>query len=169
MRKWSLKAITAICFLGLALGIGSAPFLWAQSQVPGIGPGPYNIDLGAIVTNIAQVPGTYTSAQQTSPDKSGVICTFNRTAFSGSPSNTFGIQIYDTASNTYQTVVSSAAITATPAGPISILTYPGVTLITTPTGMVAQAIPITRYWRVTETITGAGTQDTSTIGCVLLK
>lgn len=159
-RRLSVSALTLLAALWLA-----GPL--ARAQVPSI-PGPYNVDLGALITNTARAPATVTSTQQDNLAYNGAECTFNQSAASGSSSTTFGIQMYDSASNTYQSLVTSGAITAN-ATPTTIVVYPGVQTSSLPTGMVALSMKLPRKWRVTQTNAGANTTTTGTIGCNLLK
>jgi hypothetical protein len=139
----------------------------ARAQVPSVPP-PYNVDLGALITNSARAPATVTSAQQDNLAYHGAECTFNQSAASGSSSTVFSIQFYDSASNTYQTLVTSGAITAS-ATPTTIVVYPGIQTSSLPTGMVALNMDLPRKWRVSQTNSGANTTTTGTIGCNLLK
>jgi hypothetical protein len=97
------------------------------------------------------------------------MCTFNQTASSGTPSTTFSIQGYDAASNTYQSLVTSAAIT-TNNTPTKLVVYPGSVATAVPTGMVIAGLHLPRFWRVQQVIAGTGGPAiTGTIGCDLLK
>lgn len=155
--------------------------LAALAQVPSTQP-PYNVDLGSpgtsggtptpVITNAVRVPATFSSAQLGNLDKEGAICTFNATLSSGSPTVTFKIQNYDAASNTYYDVVTSGAQQAFSYNvPLSIVAHTGVVSgAVLPASIVSGAgIPLARFWRVQEIITGANTATTSTIGCNLLK
>ncbi len=160
---------TRVLALAVAGAVALAAFLPAKTraQVPSV-PAPYNVDLGAVITNSARAPATVTTSQLDNLAYDGAICTFNQSAASGSSSTTFGIQMYDSASNSYQTLVTSGAITGT-ATPTSIVVYPGVQISSLPTGMVALNMKLPRKWRVTQTNAGANTTTTGTIGCNLLK
>ncbi len=138
----------------------------AVAQVPS-SQGPYNSDFGAVFTNTARVPGTYNSPQLSNNSYLGVICTWNQTAASGSPSTAINIQLFDSASNTYQTLgtgLSSLTATGTPS---SIMVYPGIASSGLLAGTVLAHLP--RFWRVQEVITGANTTSTGTVGCGYLK
>lgn len=143
------------------------------AQVPAIGPPPYNVDLGALLTNTARVPGTYNSATQNNLAYQGVMCTMNQTAVTGT-STVFSIQFLDTASGLWQTMVSSAAITTAVNTPTSIVVAAGLqTSSTTPIAglpslMVTMGLKLPRSWRVQEVVTG-GTSTTGTIGCTVFR
>ena len=139
----------------------------ALAQVPSSS-GPYNSDFGAVLTNTARVPGTYNSVQESNTSYVGVICTWNQTAASGSPSTTIAIQGYDSASATYQQLAISGALTAT-GTPTSVMVSPGIASSGLPNSGVSVLFHLPRYWRVQEVITGANTTSTGTVGCGYLK
>lgn len=155
-----LSAFAAVLFL-----FGGSAF----AQVPSV-PGPYNNNLGALVTNTLAQAGTVYSAQQTNLAGNGVVCTFDQTAHSGTPQTTFFIQQYDAASASYFTLVTSGTITADNT-PTAIEVYPGVQTATLPSPMVAVGLKLPRTYRVGQTIVngGGGAATTGTIGCNLLK
>lgn len=161
MKTLRLLAFAAATMSALAFAIP------AKAQTPSV-PGPYNVDLGAVITNAARVPGTVTTAPQTNLAYNGVVCTFNQTGSSGSPSTTFSIQQYDSATASWTTLVTSGAITSNGA-PTPIVVYPGIQTTSLPAGMVALSMKLPRTYRVSQTIAGAGTTSTSKIGCNLLK
>ncbi len=161
-----LVPVSLIAGALVALLVGVATPSHAQ-PVPSV-VGPYNLDLGAQITNVAQVPGTVNGASQANIDQSGVVCMFDMTGEAGSPSTTFSIQSYDAANAAWQTLVTSGAVTALNT-PTTIVAYPGAVATSVPTGMVIAGLPVSRVWRVTETVTGGGTTVTGRIGCNLLK
>lgn len=151
----------------------------ASAQVPGLPPGPYNVPVTnpasntpavtPVLTNTAQGAATVSSNIIQNLAYAGVICTFNQSAHTGSPSITFGIDYYDEASAKFQQLVISGAISAD-ATPTSVVVYPGAALTTTPTGMVLEALKLPRYFRVREVVAGTATPTTTgTIGCDLLR
>ena len=159
--------------IGLALSVGSYFAEPAKAQVPSSNP-PYNVDLGALITNSGQLSATVNSPQQTNLDKEGVICTFNATLSSGSPSVTMNIQNYDSASGNYYTIVTGGAVTSFSYNvPLSIIAHTGVntTASLLPAGVLsAAAIPLSRLWRVQEVVGGSSAPTTtSTIGCNNIK
>jgi hypothetical protein len=139
----------------------------ALAQVPSSVP-PYNTDLGALITNTLRVPATTNTADQTNSQWTGVICTFNMSASSGSPSSTIAIQMKDSASASYQTLATSGAITAL-STPTSVVVGSGIQTSSLPSGMVALNMRLPRLWRVQQVISGAGTAVTGTVGCNMLK
>ena len=144
--------------VALLVAVGLSTSAWSQS----------NQDLGAVLTNALRPAGTVTTQQLTNTNNKGVACRFVQTASSGSPSTTFAIQTYDTATNSYVSVVTSGAITDTT--PTEITAYPNATLTTTPSGWVLNAVPLGLFWRVTQTIAGSsGPATTSRIGCRLFN
>lgn len=140
----------------------------AHAQVPSQPNSPFNVELGAVITNSARAPATVTTAKLDNLAYAGAECTFNQSAASGSSSTTFGIQFYDAASNSYQTLVTSGAITAS-STPTTVVVYPGIQTSSLPTGMVALSMKLPKSWRVTQTNAGANTTTTGTIGCNLLR
>lgn len=165
MKKFTIKMLLA----GTALSVIATLTLQTQppahAQTPALPPQPYNTELGAVITNGARAPSTVTTAKLTNLAYNGVECTFNQTAVSGSSSTTFGIQMYDSASNTYQTLLTSAATTTAINTPSTITIYPGITAAAN----VSLSAHLPLYWRVTQTNAGANTTTTGTIGCNLLK
>lgn len=138
----------------------------AQQNVPGNAiNSPY---AAALITDTAAAAGTVLSATQQSLTNRGVICTMNMSAHTGTPSTTFSIQIYDPISNTWQSVVTSGAITVD-ATPTSIIVYPGIQTAALPTGMVGSGLHITRRWRLSRTVGGTSPVVTATYGCELLS
>ena len=159
MRKLYLLAAATALSIGLAFG--------ALAQVP---PGPINLPntpLGTLITLTSANAGTTASAQQNNLYMKGALCTFNQSAHTNSPSSTFTIQMYDQSSNSYQSLVTSGAITAD-ATPTTIVVYPGIQTSSLPTGMVALNGRLTRKWRVSTTVGGTTPVVTATIGCELL-
>ncbi len=141
----------------------------ALAQVPSTSP-PYNVDIGAVITNTARAPATVNSAQLNNLDKAGAICTLNATALSGTPSVTFSIQNFDTASQQYYTVVTSGAQSPSVNTPLAIMVHYASQTASLPTAVVAaQGVPLARYWRVVQVSTGSNTTMTGTIGCVNVK
>jgi hypothetical protein len=163
--NWLTKIRAALVAALLAAILAIPPTAEAQQNVQ---QGPINSPLGAVITNAARGASTFNSANQNNLYARGAICTFNQASHGGSPSTTFAIQMYDQASNTYQSLVTSGAITADTT-PTSIIVYPGIQTATLPTGMVAFSGKLTRVWRVSETIGGTATPTvTGTVGCELL-
>jgi hypothetical protein len=158
------KTIKLLALVAAAAAMLLTP---ARAQVPSV-PAPYNVDLGAVITNSARAPATVTTSQLDNLAYNGAECTFNQSAASGSSSTTFSIQFYDSASNSYQSLVTSGAITSSSV-PTTIVVYPGVQTSSLPTGMVALNMKLPRKWRVSQTNAGANTTTTGTIGCNLLK
>lgn len=169
MRNMSTAFKGALSLLAVLFVVGTAGI--AVAQVPSANP-PFNVDLGAVITNNVQIPATVNSAQKSNLDKSGIICTFNATLSSGSPSITFNIQNFDSASNSYYTIATSGAQQAFSYNvPLSIFVREGAQLNTAlPASILSgSGVPVARFWRLQEVITGANTATTSTIGCNQLK
>lgn len=163
LKKLGAKVSAAL----VALLVGTGLVL---AQVPAQPGPPYNVDLGALVTGTRTFNASAsTYSQQTNLAWTGVLCTFDQTAASGSASTTFGIQFYDTASNTYQTMVTSGAIASSNA-PTSIAVGPGfATTDSSASGYVGINLHLPRFWRLTETNTVSNTTSTRTIGCNLFR
>lgn len=123
-----------------------------------------NEDFGAVITNTAQAAGTVTSGDLTNFAGRGVYCVFNQASHTGTPSSTFSIQFKDSASGAYITVLTSAAITADTT-PTTLLVYPGAPA----TANVSGNSPVTRTWRVSETVAGTTPGVTGTVGCHVLN
>ena len=166
MKKFTVIAVAAVV---AALAWATVPVLvQAQGPVPSA-VGPYNIDLGALITNVAQGNGTVNSAAQANLDQSGVVCVMKQSAVSGTPSTVFGIQSYDAATASWNTLVSSGAITTSTANLYSLWIRPGLIAADVPSNGVGKSTALPRAWRVTETVTASGDTTTSKIGCNLLK
>lgn len=159
-----------------AIGLLACMAVTSVAQTPSA-PGPYNIDTGVLITNTLRTAGTVTSAVQTNLNWRGVVCRFVQTVSSGSPSTTFGIQVYDAASATWLTYLAHAAVTGypsdTPNTPIDVAIYPGMQITSLPTNMTGLSAHLPRTWRLTQTIgngTGAaGPAITGKIGCNYLN
>lgn len=183
----ALKLAAAVMAAG-ALAAGAA-----QAQpVPSV-PGPYNIDVGAVVTVTAKAPGNYfaTSCGLSSTTAgctpvnlayTGVVCdllTGNPSAAnSGSASVSFDVQGYDAATASWQTLVTAGRLTNnTPAVLSQVQVAPGIQTTSLPAGIVgAASLRLPRIWRIAYTvynlangITGNSTAATFTIGCNLVK
>lgn len=169
MRK--TKLIYGALFGVLALTLLAIPHFTAKAQVPSANP-PYNIDLGALITNTARGAGTTSSAQQNNLDKQGAICALNQTAQGGlGVSATLAIQNFDTASGQYYTIAVSGASSPNNNVPIVVMARSGNQTASLPAGVSAsQGLPLARYWRVQQVLTGSGgVTTTGTVGCVILK
>jgi hypothetical protein len=167
MKTLKQRVIGAALSLALVLSLVVAANIGrVEAQVPSV-PAPYNVDLGVQITNSVREPGTVTTAPLTNLAYGGVVCTFVQTAASGSPSTTFGIQVYDSATASWITYVTSGAITTTT--PTSVMVYPGIQTSSLPAAMVGINLKLPRTYRVTQTVSGGGTATTSKIGCNLLK
>lgn len=118
-----------------------------------------NVDSAAsILTLAAQAPGTVTSADQTNFNGRGVKLGINVTADSaGTALVVVTIQGKDIVSGQYYTILSSASIAAV--GFSTLQVYPGITA----TANVAANDILPRTWRVSITVSGAGTAS-ATVG-----
>ena len=136
--------------------------------------GPYNVDLGVLITNTAQIGGAAGDGIFGTPsvnnfDQSGVICTMNATVNSGSPSTTFSVQAFDAATATWHTIGTSGAVTAT-ATPTSLIVYPGAVASSVPTGVTVYGLPVPRVWRISETVGSSSAAGvTAKIGCNIMR
>jgi hypothetical protein len=117
-----------------------------------------------VETFTAHVVGTVNSPDFVSYGK-GVYCTYAQSASSGSPSTTIAVQAKDSASATYETLVTSGAITAGPTGVVEV--YPGIQTSTIPANMTAISLALPKYWRLVTVIGGTGT-ITGTVGCSVI-
>jgi hypothetical protein len=123
---------------------------------------PVNNDLGAIIT-LTAASANATSAQLSSAGARGVRVVVDITAITGSsPTLTVTIKNYDRASNSYYTVLASAALTAT--GFTELTVYPGATV----TANVSANDHLAQLWEVTAAIGGTTPAVTATIGACLL-
>lgn len=118
-----------------------------------------NVDSAAsILTLTAQAPGTVNSSDQTNFNGRGVKLGINVTADSaGTALVVVTIQGKDTVSGQYYTILSSASIAAV--GFSTLTVYPAITA----TANVAASDVLPRTWRVSVTVSGAGTA-TATVG-----
>jgi hypothetical protein len=121
----------------------------------------------AVLSSAARVPGTYNSNDFTVGYGRGLICIFNQTANTPTPSTTIAIQGKDPISGTYYTLGTGAAVTTTngTAGVAQngVIVYPGFTG-TAPTGFTAVSgfVPLTA--RVQMVVGGTGS-STGTVNC----
>lgn len=182
LQRASESARSNALALGLAAGVALAGALsslaplpaQAQSPTPSV-VGPYNVDLGGspsasqpLITLTSQGPGTKT-ASISNIDQSGLVCTFKQSAVSGSPSTTFEIDGYDSATATWNPLVVSDAVTTSTTNVYTIWAQPGLVSTDVPTNGVGKSVAVPRWARVSATVTGAGTATTGKIGCNLLK
>lgn len=156
------------------------PAMRAEAQAPSV-TGPYNIDLGAIVTTLvtAGTDATNTtvtiSAAQTNLNVGGVECTINTSAMSGSPSISFDIQEFDSASNSWLTLAASGQdLGRTVNNPAKVEVYPGIQTTSLPTGFsAAVSLHLPRVWRARVAVskgTAAGSvAAATTLGCNYLQ
>lgn len=179
MRKlFALIAAIALLFNGA---------VYAQSPTPSV-PGPYNIDLGAVLKATlatgwpsGQTSGTTTYNSPTGSNYAvtplnlaynGVICVLEGTGYSGSPSVSWGIQQYDAATNSYLTALSqSVAYSAlNPATPNVLEISAGVQTSSLPANMAAIQLRVPRVWRAYVTIGGSlAPALTYSVGCNFVK
>lgn len=171
-----LRVASIALIAGLAIAaVSFLPLRDAKAQTPA-NPAPYNVDIGALITNSLRAPGTVTTALQANTNWRGVICTMEPTASSGSGSIVFKIQGYDAASATYTDYIQSIGLTVGPTVSSAILNtgyslivYPGVQTTGLPADVRAISLHLPRSWRVSQTI-GSGSGNTNnaisgTIGC----
>lgn len=174
MRK--TKIVTGALFGALASGLLTVGH-FSNAQVPSANP-PFNIDLGGtpttstpLITNTARGPSTVNSTQQQNLDKSGVLCTFNQTAQGGAgPQLALAIQNYDSASGQYYTIATTTPSSPNNNVPVTVLAHDGAQTSSLPAGITAAfGIPLARFWRVQEILTGGAVTTTGTVGCVIVK
>lgn len=121
---------------------------------------PMTRELGVLKTLTAQTAATLTTADQTGFNVSRLVCVFNMSAHTGTPSTTFTIQNKDAASGLYYTVLTSGAIVAD-ATPTPLSVGAGITT----TANVSAGLPLARVWRVSITVAGTSPVVTGTLGC----
>jgi hypothetical protein len=117
----------------------------------------------------SQPAGTYNTADQANVQGfRGVVCAFNQSSSSGTPSTTFSIQEKDAAAATYTNLAVSTALTAN--GTALLEVYPGIQTSSLPTGFTAAtSLVLPRLWRVQTIVAGSGGPGiTATIECVPL-
>lgn len=147
----------------------------AQAQTPS-NPAPYNVDLGAVITNALRGAGTVTTSLEANTNWRGVVCTLDPTASSGSGSITFKIQSYDAANAVYTDLIQTTGLTVGPTvsstvlnTPYSLIVYPGMQTTGLPTNVKAISMSLPRSWRVSQTISSGGGNTnnaiTGKIGC----
>ena len=142
----------------------------AFAQVPDAQP-PYNTPNTALITSANRTAQTVYSAQQSAIDKNGVLCRLHQNlagTSSGSPSTTFGIQIYDSVSGAYlQSSVSGAVTTA---ADYDLYVYPGAVATSVPSNTAVFGLPLPRFWRAFMTVAGTGAPSiTSGVNCGYLR
>ena len=120
-----------------------------------------NVDTGAIVTFAAQAAGTVNSADQVNYNGRGVKVFYNISALGAATTVTFNLQIKDSVSGNYFTVLSSTAIAATGSGVLTL--YPG---LTSAANITANDI-LPRDWRVQAVVAGTNTA-TGTVGASVI-
>lgn len=162
----TLLGVLAVGLLSLSL-FSQHP---VSAQVPSAQP-PFNVDVGAVITNTARAAGTVNSTAQSNLDKEGAICAFNMTATSANNSTqiVLAIQNFDTASGLWYTVVTSTASSPTNNVPIVVMVHDGMQTASLPASIAAaQGVLLSRTWRAQQITTGVGT-TTGTVGCNIMK
>lgn len=138
---------------------------------------PPNSDIGAVVTNALHATGTVTGTPSTANTQwRGVTCTFKLTVSSGSPTETWSIEGFDSATASWYQIATTAtfqwgAHSAT-ATTQSLTVYPGIATSSLSSGQTAQNAHLPRVWRLVDVIGGtAGNTPaaTSTGGCNYLN
>lgn len=171
-------AVIAAAAVALALASSLPGLKTAQAQTPS-NPAPYNVDLGALITNAARQTNAaaVTTGLQANTNWRGVVCVNVPTASSGSTSTTWKIQGYDAATATYYDMLTSADMVLGPQGSQSLLNtaytlmvYPGIQTSSLPANMSAISLHLPRTWRISQTIATSGgsaanSAQTSRIGC----
>lgn len=157
-------------YISLAAGLLAAAFLLtgpALAQVPSIS-GPYNAPLSKVITLTAQGAGTVNGALSVNLASRGIMCVFNQSAHTGTPSTTFFLQAYDPVSNAYETLATSSAVTAD-STPSALIVYPGIQTSSLSTGSTGFGVPVPRQYRVSATVAGTSPVVTATVSCGLLR
>lgn len=125
--------------------------------------GPYNSDIGAVVT-LSSASASGTSSDQTNLVHRGLKCMVHISAISGtSPTLTVSLRYKDGASSQYGTLLTSASLTAT--GNTVLTVYPGVGV----TSNVSASDYVPRTWDISYTIGGTSPSVSGTIGCNYLN
>ncbi len=169
-KKRTILAGVSLAVLAAIAALNGPLLPPAHAQTPALPPQPYNVELGPVITNSARTPGTVTTAKLQNLAYNGIECTLNQHVVSGSPTTTFSIQMFDSASSTYQTMVTSGTVSNSVDTPTTIAVYPGISAtVTNFTGFVGASMHLPLYYRVSQTISGANTTSTGTLGCNLLK
>jgi hypothetical protein len=142
----------------IGLGLTLAYLTSALAQVPNAQP-PYNQPFTALLGIAAKYreTGTVYGALQSSVDKSGVICRLHQnlaSSSSGTPSTTFGIQIYDAVAQSYLQYPVSGAVTT--AADTDIIMKVGAVATSVPTNTTVWGLPLASQWRVFMTVAGTG-------------
>jgi hypothetical protein len=174
-KIWQDALKKALGGVAVAAFVSSA----ALAQTPSLPGPPYNTDMGATTSTkflqTAQPVGTINQAQQINYANAGVACTYVMTGESGSPSTTFGIQFFDSASNTYQTLVQNGTAVTALNTPTTVVVTTGFGPVTgtgvaaLPTNWTVLGMHLPRFWRVFSTVANANTTATGTIGCNLFR
>lgn len=143
----------------------------SMAQAPSLPPPPYNVDIGALFTSAqrAAASSPFNSATQTNLAGRGVVCTYNQTAASGSPSTTFNIQYLDAATASWVTLGTSGAITASTT-PESLMVYDGIQTASLPSHVSGSGLKLPVKWRAQLVVAGTSTPATTGIlGCNTLR
>lgn len=169
MRKLAFAVLSFAC-----IALFSTPL--AVAQVPSV-PGPYNIDIGAVLTDTANVTTPRTSANQSNTAYVGVVCTYVATAGSGSASVSISIDAFDAATNSWRTLVSTPYLPVTNSGSTGLNTRLEVAIFrgalsTSPLlpNMYVANVALPRVWRVSRQINGTlGPALTGKVGCNYIR
>lgn len=147
---------------------GQPTFEVKQSYVAGTAGTP----LATLKLTTLTAASTISSGDITNFSGRGAYCTWFQLAHTGTPSVTLALQAKDAAGR-YSTFAITAATTTTDGTTgttqASLLVYPGAALITTPTGMVGNGIPLPAKFRVQLVIAGTSTPTvTGDVSCVTI-
>lgn len=121
---------------------------------------PLTRDIGAIQTFSSSTANTYNSADQSGFNVSRVICAFNTTSRTGTPTATVAIQNKDAASGAYYSLITSSSISSNTT--TTVAAGAGLPAVANVSG----ALPIARTWRTQVVISGT-TSYNGTVGCSL--
>lgn len=157
---------TTMLGLGFAVALASASVAAPNPPQAGY---PQNNDIGAVITNTLRTPATVTGTPAVQNNSwRGVVCTFLGTASSGSPTETWSIEGFDAATNSWYQIATTATFQWGPYNtflPKTLTVYPGVAVGSLSTGNAAQSAVLPKLWRLKDVVAGSGTAVTSKAGC----
>jgi len=159
--RYLMIGLVAIASL---LALAPAP---ASAQVPNLSP-PYNTPAVSVLGLSSRygVDGTVVGSDFTNTDKLGIVCRNKIVSTSGSPSVTWGIQVYDAIAATYLEYAS----TTQSAAQSSVIVRAGAVASTPPPATAIFGLPLPVTWRVFQRVNGGDTLGArSQISCGYVK
>lgn len=166
-HRKTLLSLAAVALLSFGVAVIQPS---AAPNQPVSGP-PINVDIGAVITNTTQAAATVTGVPtRNNLQWKGVTCAFLGTASSGSGTETWSIEGYDAATDSWYQIATTGSLAFNPYTTFTIKTltvYPGVAVSSLSSPNAAQSAVLPLTWRLKDVIASVsgGPRITSKGGC----